>query len=194
MQSVPKTLQEFIKSEQESKEEQSAAYKSVIGLLAGGKSQLLPAFFKLLLALKKAKREFAVVFHAEEGSPHEDLLRELNLFFAGEHPCYNGKNGTPLNKFDGSKGTKNFRIGDKNSAVLYRFDKAFSSDCATFGTRRLYKEKDIEALKHSINKLMQNCLSRRQTLNCVWQARSILTRTCYCESRLRSTTLTGSKQ
>jgi len=76
-------------------------------------------------------------------------LRELNLFFAGEHPCYNGKNGTPLNKFDGSKGTKNFKIADRNSAVLYRFDKVYVGDCATFGTRRIYKEKDIEALRHS---------------------------------------------
>jgi hypothetical protein len=44
-------------------------------LLAGGKCQLLPAFFKLLLVLKKAKREFAVVFHAEGSSAHDDILK-----------------------------------------------------------------------------------------------------------------------
>jgi hypothetical protein len=103
--------------------------------------QILPAFFKLLLALKKAKREFAVVFHGEEAS--EEVIKELNLFYVGEHPLYNGKNGTPANKFDGSKGTKNFKIGEKNSAVLYRFEQPFTGDCATFGTRKPFPSKDI---------------------------------------------------
>ena len=54
------------------------------------------------------------------------------MFFNGEHPLYNGKNGTPLVKMDGSKGTKNFVIDDMHKSVFYGFGEAdlFS----TFGT------------------------------------------------------------
>lgn len=91
--------------------------------MTSGKYQILPAFYKLMMNLKKSKREFAVVFHARKEDHHEDLIGELNLFFNGEHPFYNGKNGTPLVKFDGSKNCKNFRLTNKNTCVLYRFGK-----------------------------------------------------------------------
>lgn len=32
------------------------------------------------------------------------------MFFNGDHPLYNGKNGTPSVKWDGSKGNKNFIV------------------------------------------------------------------------------------
>lgn len=41
---------------------------------------------------------------------HAEIINELNLFFSGDHPLYNGKNGTPLVKLDGSKSCKNFVI------------------------------------------------------------------------------------
>lgn len=70
--------------------------------------------------LKKAKRDFAVIFRTF-GSDLDNLIWEFNKFCSGEHPCFNGKNGTLLVKFDGSKGTRDLRIVDKNQkALLYR--------------------------------------------------------------------------
>jgi len=53
----------------------------------------------------------------------DDLLnvnKEINAFCAGEHPCFNGRNNTPIAKFDGSKNNKSFKIKGLHSGVLYR--------------------------------------------------------------------------
>ena len=39
---------------------------------------------------------------------------EFDKFCNGEHPCYNGTNGAPLVKFDGSKQNKDYRFKDPN--------------------------------------------------------------------------------
>lgn len=72
---------------------------------------IIPSFFKALMYLKKAKREFAVVFRTF-GSDLENLIWEFNKFCSGSHPCFNGKNGMPLIKFDGTNGTPDLRILD----------------------------------------------------------------------------------
>lgn len=62
--------------------------------------------------MKKHKKEFAIVFH----SCHKNLetvVFEFNKFCFGEHPCYSGKNNLPLSRFDGTKGSKNFSISDR---------------------------------------------------------------------------------
>ena len=52
---------------------------------------------------------------------------EFNQFCSGQHPCYSGRNGTHLIKFDGSKGTKDFRISDTDQqGVYYRFSDELS--------------------------------------------------------------------
>lgn len=38
----------------------------------------------------------------------------------GEHPCYSGRNNTPLVRFDGTKGTKNFVINKEHTGLVYR--------------------------------------------------------------------------
>ena len=50
------------------------------------------------------------------------MISELNLFFTGLHPLFNGKNGTPLVKFDGTmKGGRNLVIDESHQSVAYKF-------------------------------------------------------------------------
>ena len=44
------------------------------------------------------------------GSELDNVVYEFNKFCSGEHPCFNGRNGASLVKFDGSKNSKDFRI------------------------------------------------------------------------------------
>ena len=83
-------------------------------LMNEGKYHLLPSFFRTLIYLKKMKREFAVVFRNYNDQDLQNVVAEFNTFCKGEHPCYSGRSGTALVKFDGSKGTKELRIRDKH--------------------------------------------------------------------------------
>jgi predicted ATPase len=74
-----------------------------------GKFHLIPSFFRTLVYNKKQKREFSVIFRSM-GDEVEKVIWEFNQFCIGQHPCFSGRNGTPLVKFDGSKGTKDLRI------------------------------------------------------------------------------------
>lgn len=78
-------------------------------LFGEGKYNLIPSFFRTLIYLKKAKKEFAIVFRSF-GDDLNNLIYEFNMFCNGEHPCYNGRGGTPLVKNEGSKGNKDLRI------------------------------------------------------------------------------------
>jgi hypothetical protein len=73
-------------------------------LFGEGKYYIVPSFFWTLIYLKKAKRQFAITFRSF-GSEVANAIYEFNLFCNGEHPCYNGRGGSPLVKFDGSKNT-----------------------------------------------------------------------------------------
>ena len=79
-----------------------AERKMAAKLFDGGKYHLIPSFFRLMMYMKKQKREFAVVFNSF-GHDLDNIVYEFNKFCTGEHPCFNGRNGTPLVKFDGSK-------------------------------------------------------------------------------------------
>lgn len=85
-----------------------------------GKYYLIPSFFRLMMYMKKQKREFAVVFNTF-GSELGNVVYEFNKFCSGDHPCFNGRNGTPLVKMDGSKNQKDYRIRDPAQKVhIYR--------------------------------------------------------------------------
>jgi len=88
-------------------------------LLGEGKYHLLPSFFRTLIFLKKMKKEFAVVFRNYNAQDLQNVIAEFNLFCKGEHPCYSGRSGTSLVKFDGSKGTKEMRFKDKHQRAFY---------------------------------------------------------------------------
>lgn len=89
-------------------------------LFAGGRYHLIPSFWRLLMYMKKQKREFAVVFNTF-GSELDNVVYEFNKFCSGEHPCFNGRNGASLVKFDGSKNSKDFRIREPSQRLtMYR--------------------------------------------------------------------------
>lgn len=70
--------------------------------------------------LKKQKKEFAICFRTF-GQELDNAIYEFNMFCNGEHPCYNGRNSTPLVKFDGSKNCKDYRIKEPaQRGTMYR--------------------------------------------------------------------------
>jgi hypothetical protein len=99
-----------------SEEEEARLTKQLLG---EGKYHLLPSFFRTLIFLKKMKKEFSVVFRNYNAQDLQNVIAEFNLFCKGEHPCYSGRSGTSLVKFDGSKGTKEMRFKDKHQRAFY---------------------------------------------------------------------------
>lgn len=77
------------------------------------------------------------------------IIEELNLFFTGEHPLYNGKNGTPLVKMDGTNKCKNFVYADSHFEVIYslKLSPDHNDIVASFGTYHYAEEKDPDMLK-----------------------------------------------
>lgn len=107
--------------EKKEEEKDNEDYRTTMAIFGEGKYHLIPSFFRTLIYLKKAKKEFAIVFRTF-GQDLSNTLFEFNKFCNGDHPCYNGRGGTPLVKFDGSKGTKDLRIKDKDQkAIYYRY-------------------------------------------------------------------------
>lgn len=82
-------------------------------LFGQGNYHIIPSFFRMLMFLKKQKKEFAVAFRTF-GSELDNVVYEFNKFCQGEHPCFNGRNNTPLVKMDGSKNAKDMQIRDEN--------------------------------------------------------------------------------
>lgn len=95
--------------------------KMLLTAFGEGRYHLIPSFFRTLTSLKKQKREFAVCFRTF-GKDLPMVTWEFNQYCNGQHPCFSGRNGTPLVKFDGSKGTKDLRIDSmRQHATMYRF-------------------------------------------------------------------------
>lgn len=90
-------------------------------LYGEGRYNIIPSFFRTLMYLKKNKQEFSVVFRTF-GQDLKKAVHEFDKFAKGEHPCFNGRNGMPVVKMDGAKGTKDFRFNapDEQIAHLYR--------------------------------------------------------------------------
>ena len=99
-----------------SDEEELALTKA---LLSEGRYHLIPSFFKTLIYLKKMKKEFSVVFRNFNAQDLTHAVAEFNQFCKGEHPCYSGRSGTALVKFDGSKGTREMRFKEKHQRGHY---------------------------------------------------------------------------
>lgn len=89
-------------------------------LYGEGRYYLIPSFFRTLMYLKKQKKEFSIAFRTF-GNELDTVIHEFNLFCNGEHPCFNGRNSTPIVKFDGSKNSKDYRIKEPcQRASFYR--------------------------------------------------------------------------
>ena len=109
-------------------------------LFVGGKYHLIPSFFRLLMYMKKQKREFAVTFETF-GSELDNVVYEYNKFCSGDHPCFNGRNGMPLVKFDGSKNQKDFRIRDPSQNIAYyRTGEAVSENIQVTGRHEYVRD------------------------------------------------------
>ena len=65
-------------------------FKTKMEMFGEGKYHLIPSFFRLLIFLKKSKREYAITFRSF-GEDLNNVVAEWNLFCKGDHPCYNGR-------------------------------------------------------------------------------------------------------
>ena len=126
--------------EQEEEVEEETDEQKMIKLFEDQKYHLLPSFFKTLIYLKKAKREFAIVIRGEDEFI-KPVIFEFNKFCIGEHPCFCGRSGTPTIKFDGSKNTRYCIINEKCKGNFYRLPN--DKNCMLFGTLEPEKSEDI---------------------------------------------------
>ena len=115
-------------------------------LFTEGRVNIVPSFFKLLNGLKKAKREFSIVFRSF-GQELPDIIWEFNKFCNGEHPCYNGQQCS-LVKFDGSKGVKDLRFKEARQQGLF-----YRSENVQFVTGSLKRYKKDQADESDIGML-----------------------------------------
>jgi hypothetical protein len=146
---------------------------------------ILPAFFKLLLSLRKRKCDFSLVIKNSSGSDnHGFIIHELNLFFSGQHPLYNGRNGTPLVKWDGSH-SRNFLIEEPQQSVLYSLGEG--ELFATFGTLDATEERDAEMFKQSSRGLTQSSRTSSMCGSARAPRRSTPSSTLYCPAPAAST-------
>lgn len=101
-----------------------------------GRYHIIPSFFRTLMYLKKQKKEFAVVFRTF-GVDLDNVVYELNRFCNGNHPCFNGRNNTPLVKMDGAKNSKDFRFKvDEQRAQLYRLGDGINETLMVVGNTK----------------------------------------------------------
>ena len=102
-------------------------------LFGEGKYFMVPSFFRTLMYLKKQKKEFSVIFRSF-GAELDPVIWEYNKFCSGEHPCFNGRNNTPLVKLDGQKNSKDMRIKNPHQkAVFYRFGENINESVMVTG-------------------------------------------------------------
>lgn len=99
-----------------------------------GRYHLIPSFFRTLMFLKKQKQEFSVVFRTF-GQDLKNVVWEFDKFTRGEHPCFNGRNGLPIVKFDGAKNSKDFRFKcpEEQVGTMYRLGAGINESIMVLG-------------------------------------------------------------
>lgn len=96
-------------------------------LFGDGRYNIIPSFFRMLIFLRKQKKEFAIAFRTY-GVDLDNVIFEFNKFCNGDHPCFNGRNGTPLVKMDGSKNSKDFRFKANEQHCKFYRDGFYKSE------------------------------------------------------------------
>ena len=91
-----------------------------------GRHQVLHSFFNLLLHLKAAKREFAIVFRSF-GTDLASVLAEVDSFARGTHPAYPGV------VMDGSDGGPDLRATPGGVGVFFRDSARPNGTALLFG-------------------------------------------------------------
>jgi len=124
--------------------EQKAFDKKMLReLYSEGRYHMIPSFFRTMMYLKKQKQEFSVVFRTF-GKDLRNAVHEFDKFAKGEHPCFNGRNGMPIVKMDGAKGSKDFRFNapDEQIGHWYRLGPNVSETTLVLGRDHERVERD----------------------------------------------------
>lgn len=87
--------------------------KMIMEIFGEGMCHIIPSFWRTVIFLKKQKRNFQIVFRTF-GEDIPNIVYEFNQFCDGRHPSFNGVEGLPLIKFDGTNGTKDMRIRENS--------------------------------------------------------------------------------
>ena len=135
-------------------------------LFSDGRYSLIPGFFRTLMYLKKQKQEFAVVFRTF-GQDLKLVVHEFDKFARGEHPCFNGRNGLPLVKFDGSKNSKDFRFKcpEEQIATLYRLGAGVNEAVMVLGdNHERVDHSEINHIDSDENTIIRDHLEIYQTI------------------------------
>lgn len=115
--------------------------KMLMTMFGDGMYHIIPAFYRMLIYLRKTKRDFQILFRTF-GIDLEPITYEFNSFCSGTHPCFNGQNGTPLIKFNGADGTQDLRIQNpEQMGLYYRFSNELTEAKLLTGTfKRKFNE------------------------------------------------------
>ena len=106
------------------------------------------SFFRLMIELQKNNRIFSIIFRTF-GLDFDNVIKEFNSFCEGGHPIFNGEGGDEKYAkyyFDGTNGSKDYRIKDNNIGVIYRFDEDINNTYLVLGTLKRIKAKKIDEL------------------------------------------------
>ncbi len=135
-------------------------------LYGEGKYYLIPSFLRTLMYLKKQKKEFAISFRTF-GNELDTVIHEFNSFCNGEHPCFNGRNSTPVVKFDGTKASKDYRIKEHcQRATIYRAGEGINETIMVTGKHtRVGKMTDLNFIDNDgDNQVLRDHLDIFQTI------------------------------
>lgn len=104
------------------------------------------SIFRLIIELEKKNRTFAIIFRTF-GYDFDDVIKEYNSFCEGMHPIYSGENKNyPKYYFDGTKGSKDYKIKENNKGVIYRFDDDINNIFLVLGTLKRINVKSSDEL------------------------------------------------
>ena len=124
--------------------------KLKMDMFGEGKFHLIPSFFRTCVFNKKQKREFSIIFRSF-GEDLDKIVWEFNQFCIGQHPCFSGRNGTPLVKFDGSKGAKDLRIkGTPQNCMYFRESNDIDEDTHLITNVNERISEDFETMKEKL--------------------------------------------
>lgn len=90
--------------------------------------RIIPAFFELLLFLKKEKRSFTLCFRTF-GADLEDVAAELRSFCEGTHPYYPGV------RMDGTDGEPDYRMSTSDKMSCGTFHREAGACSLVMGTQ-----------------------------------------------------------
>ena len=115
-------------------------------LFHNGYIYIFHSLYRLMLELQKNNRIFTIIFRTF-GYDFDDVIKEFNSFCEGGHPVFSGQNENyPKKYFDGTNGSKDYRIKDNNIGVIYRFDDDINNTVLVLGTLERINVKKFDDL------------------------------------------------